>query len=97
MKPEEIQVGKVFMDRDGIGCYVIDIGKPTNKKQAWVTWRRPGAFATRTQSDTLRRFSASVVKLDADQRVDPAPDLPNKGMAEIVINEAHDELIKEQT
>jgi hypothetical protein len=90
MKPEEIEVGKVFLDRDGIGRYVIDISTPTNKKQAWVTWRRPGAFATKVQSDTLRRFSTHVVKLDPDERVDPAPDLPNGGMADLKgkINEA---------
>lgn len=82
MKPEEIEVGKVFMDRDGIGRYVIDITRPSNKKEAWVTWRRPGAFATKVASDTLRRFATSILKLDPDQRVDPALDLPNRGMAE---------------
>lgn len=81
MKPEEIEVGKVFLDRDGIGRYVIDIAKPANKKDAWVTWRRPGAFATKLESDTLRRFATSVLRLDTDQRADPAPDLPNRGMA----------------
>lgn len=81
MKPEEIEVGKVFVDRDGVGRYVIDIAAPSNKKQAWVTWRRPGAFATRTHSDTLRRFSGAVLRVDPDERVDPAPDLPNGGMA----------------
>lgn len=81
MKPEEIEIGKVYMGHDGIGRYVIDISKPTNKKQAWVTWRRPGTFAHRVETATLTRFSAALLRLDTDERVDPAPDLPNGGMA----------------
>jgi hypothetical protein len=81
LKPQEIEIGKVYLDEDGIGRYVIEITMPSNRKHSWVTWRRPGTFATIAHKGTLRRFSTAVVREDPDQRVDPAPDLPNNGMA----------------
>lgn len=81
MDASQIVAGKVYDDRDGIGCYVVELVPAEGRKLARVTWRRIGGFAPRIETETMPKFLSRVTRLSKDQHVQTAPHLPNKGMA----------------
>lgn len=87
MKPSDIIPGRVYVQHDGgLERYVIAKGSgipgaPAGDRRCFVTYRRPGAFATETTTILLTSFLRSVKRERPEAQADPAPHLPNNGMA----------------